>query len=324
VREITLLGQIVTSYGRRDYVHTGGRSPFVQLLERVHAIEGHRAHPLHLAAPARLQGGPGGGLRRLPKLCGTCTCRCRAGSNRILRAMNRPYSRERYQEIVDALRGGAAGHVFSTDVIVGFPGRDGGGFRADARAVRGVQLRHGLHLQVLGPHRHAGGGDGGQVPEEVKEERNQILLEAFRRNSLRRTRAGGHGGGGAGGGARQDRPRGSPAARAATGFIGFGVVAALAFVYVPDFLAVRGLAALVLLSATPLLGAAYMEYHHPQRLLMVSLVYVAIALALWLGASPFRLRDFLGWLFATPGRPRALGVGLLGYGLILTVVAFTY
>jgi hypothetical protein len=107
-------------------------------------------------------------------------------------------------------------------------------------------------------------------------------------------------------------------------FIGFGVVAALSFVYVPDFLAVRGLAALVLLAATPLLGAAYMEYHHPQRLLMVSLVYVAIALAIWLGASPFRLRDFFGWLFAAPGRARVLGAGLLGYGLLLTAVAFTY
>lgn len=107
-------------------------------------------------------------------------------------------------------------------------------------------------------------------------------------------------------------------------FVGFGVVAALSFVYVPDFLAVRGLAALVLLAATPLLGAAYMEYHHPQRLLMVSVVYAAIAAAIWLGASPFRLRDFLGWLFATPGRPRAVGGILSGYGLLLAVVAFTY
>jgi hypothetical protein len=107
-------------------------------------------------------------------------------------------------------------------------------------------------------------------------------------------------------------------------FIGFGIVAGLSFVYVPDFLAVRGLAALVLLAATPLLGAAYMEYHHPQRLLMVSLVYLAIAAAIWLGASPFRLRDFFGWLFATPGRPRTVGGMLAGYGLLLSVVAFTY
>jgi len=47
--------------------------------------------------------------------------------------------------------------------------------------------------------------------------------------------------------------------------IGFGAIAALSFKYVPDFLAVRGLAILVLLSASPLLGAAYMKYELPQR-----------------------------------------------------------
>jgi hypothetical protein len=106
--------------------------------------------------------------------------------------------------------------------------------------------------------------------------------------------------------------------------IGFAAVAALSFKCVPDFLAVRGLCAFVLLSASPLLGAGYMEYQHPQRLFMVTLVYVLIALAIWLGASPFRLRDFFEWLFARPGRTRAAGAALLGYGLLLTVVAFTY
>lgn len=106
--------------------------------------------------------------------------------------------------------------------------------------------------------------------------------------------------------------------------IAFAAIAALAFKYVPDFLAVRGLAILMLLGATPLLDAAYMEYSHPQRLFMVSLVYLGIALALYLGASPYRLRDFFGWLFQRPSRARSLGFGLLGYGALLTVVAFTY
>ncbi len=106
--------------------------------------------------------------------------------------------------------------------------------------------------------------------------------------------------------------------------IGFAAVAVLSFKCVPDFLAVRGLCVLVLLSASPLLGAAYMEYQHPQRLFLVTFVYVLIALAIWLGASPFRLRDFFEWLFARPGRTRAAGAALLGYGLLLTVVAFTY
>jgi hypothetical protein len=106
--------------------------------------------------------------------------------------------------------------------------------------------------------------------------------------------------------------------------IGFAAVALLAFKYVPDFLAVRGLAILMLLGAMPLLDAAYMEYDHPQRLLMVTAVYLGIALAIYLGASPFRLRDFFGWLFQRPGRGRILGGVLAGYGGLLAIVAFTY
>jgi four helix bundle protein len=106
--------------------------------------------------------------------------------------------------------------------------------------------------------------------------------------------------------------------------IGFAALAVLAFWMIPDFLAVRGVAVLLLLSASPLLLAAYMEYDHPQRLLMVSLVYLAIAAALYLGASPFRLRDAFDWLFARPARARVTGAVLLGYGLLLSVVAFTY
>jgi len=106
--------------------------------------------------------------------------------------------------------------------------------------------------------------------------------------------------------------------------IGFGAIAALSFKYVPDFLAVRGLAVLVLLSASPLLGAAYMKYEVPQRLFMVSLVYLAIALALYLGAVPYRLRDFIDWLFGRPARSRIFGAVLAGYGALLAFVATTY
>ena len=49
-----------------------------------------------------------------------------------------------------------------------------------------------------------------------------------------------------------------------------------------------------------------------------------IAAAIWLGAQPWRLRDFLAWLFARPGRARVLGAGLTAYGVLLAGVAFTY
>jgi hypothetical protein len=106
-------------------------------------------------------------------------------------------------------------------------------------------------------------------------------------------------------------------------FIGFAAIAVLSFSCVPDFLAVRGGCVVVLMGAMPLLDAAYME-EPQQRKLMVAAVYVAIALAIWLGAQPYRLRDFLAWLYARPGRARTVGSVLAGYGLLLCGVAFTY
>ena len=106
--------------------------------------------------------------------------------------------------------------------------------------------------------------------------------------------------------------------------IGFGVLAVLAFIYTPDFLAVRGLSVLMLLVAEPLLYAAYMEYQHPQRLLMVTAVYIGLGLALYLAAAPYRLRDFFEWLFRQPSRPRLIGALLLAYGLATAGAAFTY
>jgi hypothetical protein len=107
-------------------------------------------------------------------------------------------------------------------------------------------------------------------------------------------------------------------------FIGFLAVTLLAFFYVPDFLAVRGLCILVLLAGWPVLMAGYMNFDHPQVYFLKGFVFVCVGFALWLGAQPWRLRDFFQWLFATGGRPRAIGGALLAYGLLLCVVAFTY
>jgi len=107
-------------------------------------------------------------------------------------------------------------------------------------------------------------------------------------------------------------------------FLGFGIIAVLAFKCIPDFLAVRGACVLVLLAAGPLLGAAYMEYGHPPRLFMVTFVYICIALAIWGAAQPWRARDFLNWLFARPERTRGFGGLVAAYGLLLCAVAFTY
>lgn len=103
----------------------------------------------------------------------------------------------------------------------------------------------------------------------------------------------------------------------------FLVVALGSFIYVPDFLAVRGLAALILLTAGVLLDAAYMELP-TARLFLVTFVYLAIVIALILGANPYKMRDFLEWLYRKEGRPRIFGGIFAVYGLLLLGVALSY
>lgn len=103
----------------------------------------------------------------------------------------------------------------------------------------------------------------------------------------------------------------------------FFVAAVGSFYFVPDFLAVRGLAALILLTAGVLLDAAYMQ-DPVARLFLVSFVYAAIVVALILGASPYKLRDFINWLYRSSVRPKIFGGLFFLYGLLLVGLAFTY
>lgn len=106
-------------------------------------------------------------------------------------------------------------------------------------------------------------------------------------------------------------------------FVLFLVTAVSSFYFVPDFLAVRGLAALMLLTAGAILEAGYMQYQ-AGALMLKSFVYIAIVAALILGASPYKLRDFLGWLYKSALRPRIFGGLFAAYGLLLVGMSFTY
>ncbi len=186
VREITLLGQIVTSYGRRDYIHAGGISPFVQLLEKIHAIDGVERIRFTSPHPRGFKDDLVAAYARLPKLCEYIHLPMQSGSNRLLRMMNRPYTRERYMEIVAALRAVQPGMYFSTDVIVGFPGETDEDFAQtrelfaacdyDMAYIFKYSIRTGTPAATL----------PGQVAEEIKEARNQELLDVLRKNSERR------------------------------------------------------------------------------------------------------------------------------------------
>lgn len=113
-------------------------------------------------------------------------------------------------------------------------------------------------------------------------------------------------------------------------FVFFALVGVLAFRYVPDFLAVRGMAILVLLGSVNLLGAGYMDWTYGElwdggRIYLYKVAVIgAVALAIYLGAAPYRLRDFFDWLFRQPRRPKVLGGVLAAYGAALCVTALTY
>lgn len=96
----------------------------------------------------------------------------------------------------------------------------------------------------------------------------------------------------------------------------FGIVGLGAFKWVNEFLSVRGVAILVLMSARVLLDAAYMHTGHG-IVFFVSFIYVMILLSLYLGALPYRARDLAKWFFADVKRVRVLGLVLAGYGLLL-------
>ena len=186
VREITLLGQIVTSYGRRDYEHTGGITPFVQLLERINAIPGIRRIRFTSPHPRGFKDDLIQAYGRLEKLCEYVHLPLQSGSDRILKAMNRPYSRERYRQIVDDLRRVRPDMYFSTDIIVGFPGETEEDFQQtrdlfeacnyDMAYVFKYSIRTGTPAATLED----------QIPDEVKEARNNQLLAILAANSDRR------------------------------------------------------------------------------------------------------------------------------------------
>jgi tRNA-2-methylthio-N6-dimethylallyladenosine synthase len=186
VREITLLGQIVTSYGRRDYTHTDGVSPFVQLLERVNAIPGIKRIRFTSPHPRGFKDDLIQAYGRLEKLCEYVHLPLQSGSDRILKAMNRPYSRERYKQIVDDLRRVRPDMYFSTDIIVGFPGETDEDFAQtrelfetcnyDMAYVFKYSIRTGTPAATLED----------QISDDVKEARNATLLKILEANSNRR------------------------------------------------------------------------------------------------------------------------------------------
>jgi tRNA-2-methylthio-N6-dimethylallyladenosine synthase len=185
-REVTLLGQIVNQYGIREFPFVDKKSPFVQLLERVHDVVGIDRIRFTSPHPVGFKQDLIDCYVRLPKLVEYIHFPMQSGSNRILKAMRRPYSIEKFKSIIAELRKVRPDMYISTDIIVGFPGETDEDFELTRQAFKEVgfdmaylfkySVRPGTTAEPLGD----------PITKEQKEERNQILLEILRKSSLAR------------------------------------------------------------------------------------------------------------------------------------------
>jgi len=195
VKEITLLGQIVTSYGRREILSIGRAdlpvslapdapqrvpttkiSPFVQLLDAVHAIDGLERIRFTSPHPKGYGDDLVEAYARLPKLCESAHLPLQSGSDRILKLMHRGYTREKFLGIIEKLRRAKPGIGITTDIIAGFPGETEEDFEQTLSLCREVEFDN-AYIFKYSPRRDTPAAEmADQVPQEIREERNLRLL----------------------------------------------------------------------------------------------------------------------------------------------------
>jgi tRNA-2-methylthio-N6-dimethylallyladenosine synthase len=194
VREITLLGQIVTSYGKRGWSSSFSlsenpptpdklkpelqrKSAFVQLLDAVHEIDGLERIRFTSPHPKGYGDDLVEAYARLPKLCESAHIPLQSGSDRILKLMHRGYTREKFLGIIKKLRRAKPGIGITTDIIVGFPGETEEDFELTLSLCREVQFDN-AYIFKYSPRRDTPAAEmPDQVPQAVREERNHRLLD---------------------------------------------------------------------------------------------------------------------------------------------------
>ncbi|MBC2596292.1 tRNA (N6-isopentenyl adenosine(37)-C2)-methylthiotransferase MiaB [Ruficoccus amylovorans] len=188
-REVTLLGQIVNQYGVREFPFVDGKSPFVQLLERINAVEGIERIRFTSPHPSGFKQDLIDCYGRLEKLCEYIHFPLQSGSDRILKAMRRPYSVEKFSRILEAMRERCPDLWVSTDVIVGYPGETQEDFQLTCDAFERIGFDMAYVFKYSVRPDTAAEPLGDPVPQEIKEERNQILLDKLQAHSLRRNQS---------------------------------------------------------------------------------------------------------------------------------------
>lgn len=176
VREVTLLGQIVNLYGRTEFPRVDGKSPFVQLLDAVHAVEGIERIRFTSPHPIGYREDLIEAFARLPKLCSHIHFPMQSGSDRILQAMRRPYRHAKFVEICEQMKAARPGLAITTDIIVGFPGETEQDFQETVDTVERLAFDNAFVFRYSKRRNTPAAEMEGQVEEAEKESRNQRLL----------------------------------------------------------------------------------------------------------------------------------------------------
>jgi len=177
VKEITLLGQIVNLYGRHEFLKIDNRSPFVQLLEAVHEVEGLKRLRFTSPHPIGFRDDLIDAISRLPKLAEHVHLPLQSGSNKILKTMHRTYTAEKYVDLVRRVREARPGISITTDIIVGFPGENDDDFAQTSSLAQEIQFDNAFVFRYSPRQDTPAATMPNQVDEAVKEQRNHKLLE---------------------------------------------------------------------------------------------------------------------------------------------------
>ena len=185
VKEVTLLGQIVNLYGRHEFSKIDNKGPFVQLLEAVHEIDGLKRLRFTSPHPIGFRDDLIDAFARLPKLAEHVHLPLQSGSDKILKAMHRAYTAERYVDLVRRIQQARDGIAITTDIIVGFPGETEDDYKQTRDLVEQIQFDNGFIFRYSRRRDTPAAEMPGQVEESIKEERNQDLLRVVNESARR-------------------------------------------------------------------------------------------------------------------------------------------
>jgi tRNA-2-methylthio-N6-dimethylallyladenosine synthase len=185
VREVTLLGQNVNSYGRD--LPKGAKVSFAELLSMVDAVEGIERVRYTSPHPKDMREDVIRAHADLPSLCEHIHLPLQSGSSRVLKAMRRTYNRERYLDRVAMIRELVPDCAITTDIIVGFPGESEEDFEKTLEVVEEVRYDSAFTF-IFSPRRGTeAAAYADDVPQSVKRERMERLVDAVQRIATERS-----------------------------------------------------------------------------------------------------------------------------------------